>query len=52
MAYFLSRVQTRRPLQGVRKERGRCSDLITSDARLDYIARFDWDYVRIITPFC
>jgi hypothetical protein len=22
-----------------------CSDLISSDARLDYIADFDWDYL-------
>ena len=24
-----------------------CSDLITSERRLDYIADFDWDYLRI-----
>jgi transposase-like protein len=28
-----------------------CSDLITSVARLDYIADLGWDSVRIATPF-
>jgi hypothetical protein len=30
----------------------RCSDLITSDARLDYSADFDWDYLRIRARSC
>jgi hypothetical protein len=29
-----------------------CSDLITSDARLDYSADFDWDYLRIRARSC
>jgi hypothetical protein len=32
--------------------RPNCSDLITSAARLDYIADFDWDYLRIRARSC
>ncbi len=29
-----------------------CGELITSDAQLDYIAGFNWDYVRREAPSC
>jgi len=29
-----------------------CSDLITSERRLDYSADFDWDYMRIGARSC
>lgn len=30
----------------------KCSELITSNALLDYIADVDWDSVRIESPSC
>ena len=51
----LALAQAAEPIRAVVGEAvhpGTCSDLITSAALLDYIAAFDWDYVRIAGLSC
>ena len=49
---FLARVQFLGEKRITHPRDAKCSDLITSECRLDYIADFDWNYLRICARSC
>src|SRR5215831_5468700 len=49
---FLARVQFLGDERITHPRDAKCSDLITSECRLDYIADFDWNYLRICARSC